>query len=70
LPRLVLEAIIAGQAGHQLAAPPVIENEADILARNPSHTGKIALSNLLVNHNAVSQKRDLVCSEPNQLRAL
>jgi hypothetical protein len=51
-PRLVLKAIIAGQAAHQLATPPIIENAAEILARDPSHSGKIALSNLLVNHNA------------------
>jgi hypothetical protein len=51
-PRLVLKAIIAGQAAHQLATPPIIENAAEILARNASHSGKIALSNLLVNHNA------------------
>jgi len=50
---LVLKAIIAGQAAHQLASPPVIENAAEILARNPRHSGKVTLSNLLVNHNAV-----------------
>ena len=51
-PRLVLKAIIAGQAAHQLASPPIIENAAEILARNASHSGKVALSNLLVDHNA------------------
>ena len=51
-PRLVLKAIIAGRAAHQLATPPIIENAAEILARDPSHSGKVALSNLLVNHNA------------------
>ena len=51
-PRLVLKAIITRQAAHQLASPPIIENAAEILARDPSHSGKIALSNLLVNHNA------------------
>jgi hypothetical protein len=50
-PRLVLKAIIAGQAAHQLATPPIIENAAEILARDPSHSGKIALSNLLVATN-------------------
>ena len=51
-PRQVLKAIIARQAAHQLAPPPIIENAAEILARNASHSGKVALSNLLVNHNA------------------
>ena len=37
-PRLVLKAIIAGQAAHQLASPPIIENAAEILARDPSHS--------------------------------
>ena len=45
-PRLVLKAIIAGQAAHQLATPPIIENATEILARNASHSGKVALSNL------------------------
>ena len=50
--RFVLKAIIAGQTGHQFAAPPIIENAAEILARNASHRRKVALPNLLVNHNA------------------
>jgi hypothetical protein len=37
---------------HQFAAPPIIENAAEILARNASHRRKVALPNLLVNHNA------------------
>jgi len=52
-PRLVLKTIIAGQAAHQLASPPIIENAAEVLARDPGHSSKVTLSNLLVNHNAV-----------------
>jgi hypothetical protein len=51
-PRLVLQAIIAGQACYQLASPPIIEDATDILARNASHSGKIGLSDLLMNYNA------------------
>jgi hypothetical protein len=60
-PRLVLKAIIARQAAHQLATPPIVENAAEILARDPSHSGKIALSNLLVNHNAPGS--DIPCDD-------
>src|SRR5215471_17179332 len=52
--RLVLQAIIAGQAADQLAPLPVIENTADVFTGNASHGGKIALSDLLANDDAAS----------------
>ena len=50
--RLVLKAIIAGQSAHQLAAFPIIEDAAHILARYARHGGDIALPDLLSDDNA------------------
>src|SRR5690349_20749897 len=50
--RLVLKAIITRQTADQLAPFPVVENAADILARNARHGGDIALTDLLTDDHA------------------
>src|SRR6202051_3347859 len=50
--RLVFEAIIAGQPADQLAALPVVEDAADILARDAGHGGEVALPDLLADDDA------------------
>src|SRR5262249_51144241 len=42
--RLVFQAVVAGEPAHQRAAHPVLQNPADVLARNPRHGGDIALA--------------------------
>jgi hypothetical protein len=44
---LVLKAIIAGQAAHQLAALPLVEDSGDVLACNAGHRGEVSLPDLL-----------------------
>src|ERR1700730_52349 len=50
--RLVLEAVVAGKPADQLAALPVVEDAAHILARDAGHGGKVALSDLLADDDA------------------
>ena len=50
--RLVLKAIITGQSADKLAALPVVENAAHVLARDAGHGGDIALPDLLANDDA------------------
>src|SRR5580704_2821683 len=50
--RLVLKAIIAGQAADQLAALPVVEDAADIFAGDAGHRSNVALSDLLADDDA------------------
>ena len=49
--RLVLKAIIAGQAADQLAALPIVEDAADIFAGDAGHGGDVALTDLLADDN-------------------
>src|SRR5712671_6038851 len=49
---LVFQAIVARQPAHQLVADPVVENAADVLARDPGHGGDVALADLLPDENA------------------
>src|SRR4029077_4017091 len=49
---LVLEAIIAGQPAHQLAAFPIVEDAADVLAGEAGDAGKMALADLLADDDA------------------
>src|SRR3984885_6280528 len=50
--RLVFEAIISGQPADQLAALPVVEDAADIFARDAGHGGEVALADLLADDYA------------------
>ena len=45
--RLVLKAIVAGRAAHQLTALPIIEDASDVLACNAGHGGEVGLPDLL-----------------------
>src|SRR6516164_2673283 len=47
--RLVLKAIVAGRAAHQLTALPIIEDASDVLACNAGHGGEVGLPDLLTN---------------------
>jgi hypothetical protein len=49
----VFEAVITRQAAHQFSSLPVIENAADIFARDPGHGANIVLSEFLANDNAI-----------------
>src|SRR5215831_13708072 len=44
---LVLKAIVAREAAHQLVALPVIEDAGDVLACNAGHGGEVGLPDLL-----------------------
>ena len=49
---LVLKAIIAGNAGHERAACPILQYSADIFPRNAGHRRKVVLLELLAHENA------------------
>src|SRR5882762_10852478 len=48
----VLQAVIAGEPADEFPAHPVVEDAADILARDPRHGGEVALRYFLANENA------------------
>ena len=48
----VFEAVIAGEPAQQLVAHPVVEDAADVLARDARHRGEIALRDLLADQDA------------------
>src|SRR4029079_48852 len=63
--RLVLKAIIAGQAADELAPFPIVKNAADILARNARHRGNIALTDFLADDDAA--RADILAEMVRQL---
>ena len=52
--RFALDAIVSGDAAHQLASLPICQNPVDVLAGDASYGGKIRLAELLPNDDAAS----------------
>src|SRR5258705_10608676 len=52
--RFVLQAVVAGEPRNVRLARPLLEDAADILARDAGHGGKIALRDLLAHQNAAA----------------
>src|ERR1700685_921675 len=63
--RIILEAIIARQPAHQLAALPVVEDTADIFARDAGHGGEVALPDLLADDDPPGA--DVLAEIPGEL---
>src|ERR1700722_8757833 len=49
---LALEAVIAGEAADQLLLHPVLQDAAEVLARDARHGGEVALADFLANEDA------------------
>jgi hypothetical protein len=51
--RFVLKAIVTGQATHDFAAFPILEDTAQVFAGNSGHGREVALPDLVLNNDAV-----------------